>query len=178
MNPDASWPAKAQQGVDVASVRVDWEAHTVTWPHGRRRGQWGPGHDRQAHPVIHMRFARTDCPACPARAHCTQAASQPRTLTIRPRDQPEALQAARQRQTTEEFKQEYARRAGVAGTISQAVRTAGWRRARYIGLAKTPLQNLITAAALNLLRVAAWLAERPLAPTRLSPFAALARGST
>ena len=66
---------------------------------------------------------------------CTQSASQPRTLTIRPRDQHEALQAARQRQTTAEFKQEYARRAGVEGTISQAVRTAGcapcalyWRR--------------------------------------------------
>src|SRR5262245_31808480 len=84
----------------------------------------------------------------------------------------------RQRQMTAEFKQEYARRAGVEGTISQAVRTAGLRRSRYIGLAKTHLQNLITAAALNVLRVAAWLAERPHAPTRLSPFAALARGST
>jgi transposase len=66
----------------------------------------------------------------------------------------------------------------VEGTISQAVRTAGLRRARYIGLAKTHLQHLITAAALNVLRGAAWLAERPHAPTRLSPFAALARGST
>ena len=178
VNPDTSWQAKAQQGFDVASFMVDWDAHTVTCPHGRKSVQWVPGHDCHAHPVIHIRFARTDCQACPARAHCTQAASQPRTLTIRPRDQHEALQAARQRQTTEEFKQEYARRAGVEGTISQAVRTAGWRRARYIGLAKTHLQNLITAAALNLLRVAAWLAERPHAPTRLSPFAALARGST
>src|SRR5262245_17596421 len=87
--------------------------------------------------------------ACPARAPCPQAASQPRTLMIRPRDQHEALQAARQRQTTEECKQAYTRRAGVEGTISQAVRTAGWRRARYMGLAKTPLQNLITAAALH-----------------------------
>lgn len=150
----------------------------VTCPHGRRSVQWVPGHDRHAHTVIHIRCARIACQACPARAHCTQVASPPRTRTIRPRDQHEALQAARQRQTTEEFKQEYARRAGVEGTISQAVRTAGLRRARYSGLAKTPLQNLITAAALNLLRVAAWLAERPHAPRRLSPFAALARGST
>jgi transposase len=96
---------------------------------------------------------------------------------MRPRDQHEALQAARQRQTTTEFKKEYAKRAGVEGTISQAVRTAGLRRSRYIGLAKTHFQNLLTATALNLLRVAAWLAERPHAPTRLSPFAALARGS-
>jgi transposase len=177
VNPDARWQAKAQQGFDVASFVVDWDTHTVTCPHGRRSVQWVPGYDRHAHPVIHMRFARTDCQACPVRAHCTQAASQPRTRTIRPRDQHEALQAARQRQTTEEFKKEYAKRAGVEGTISQAVRTAGLRRSRYIGLAKTHLQNLLTAAALNLLRVAAWLAERPHAPTRLSPFAALAYGS-
>jgi transposase len=178
VNPDASWQAKAHQGFDVASFVVDWDTHTVTCPHGRRSVQWVPGYDRHAHPVIHIRFARTDCQACPARVHCTQAASQPRALTIRPRDQHAALQAARQRQTTEEFKQEYARRAGVEGTISQAVRTAGLRRARYIGLAKTHLQNLITAAALNVLRVGAWLAERPRAPTRFSPFAALMRGST
>ena len=178
VNPDASWQAKAQRGFDVAAFRVDWDTQTVTCPHGRERVLWVPGHDRHAHPVIHVRFARTDCQACPERVHCTQAASQPRTLTIRPRAQHEALQAARQRQTTEEFKKDYARRAGVEGTISQAVRTAGLRRARYIGLAKTPLQNLLTAAALNLVRVAAWLAERSYAPTRLSPFAALARGST
>jgi transposase len=177
VNPDASWQAKAQQGFDVASCVVDWDTHTVTCPHRRESVLWVPGHDRHAHPVIHMRFARTDCHACPARADCPQSASQPRTLTIRPRDQHEALQAARQRQTTEEFKQAYARRAGVEGTISQAVRTTGLRRACYIGLAKTHLQNLVTAAALHLLRVAAWLTERPRAQTRLSPFAALAGGS-
>jgi transposase len=135
---------------------------------------WVPGHDRHEHPVIHIRFARTDCQDCAARATCTQSVSQPRTLTIRPRDQHEALQAARQRQTTGAFKREYAKRAGVEGTISQVVRAADLRHARYIGVAKTHLQNMITAAALNLLRVAAWLAERPRAPTRQSPFAALA----
>ena len=51
---------------------------------------------------------------------------------------------------------------------------ADLRRSRYLGLAKTHLQNLITAAAINLQRVAAWLDEQPLAQTRQSPFAALA----
>ena len=40
-------------------------------------------------------------------------------------------------------------------------------------LAKIGLQHLATAAALNLDRLAAWLTERPLAPTRVSRFAAL-----
>lgn len=60
---------------------------------------------------------------------------------------------------------------------SHAVRAADLRRSRYLGLAKTSLQNLVTAAALNLLRVATWLAEWPRAQTRHALFAALASSS-
>ncbi len=67
----------------------------------------------------------------------------------------------------------YAQRQGVESTLSQGVRAFGLRQARYRGLAKTGLQNVATAAALNLDRLAAWLAHRPLAPTRISRFAAL-----
>jgi hypothetical protein len=35
------------------------------------------------------------------------------------------------------------------------------------------LQQILTAVALNLIRIAEWLAERPLAKTRVSAFAAL-----
>lgn len=178
MNPDASWQAKAQQGFGVASFVVEWDTPTVTCPNGRRRVLWRPTHDRHAHPVIPSRLARADCQACAVRAPCPQSAAHPRMGTLRTRDQYEALQAARQRQTTAAFKKEDARRAGVAGTIAQAVRATDLRRARYIGVAKTPRHNLVSAAARNVLRVAAWLGERPRAQTRLSPFAALASGST
>jgi hypothetical protein len=47
------------------------------------------------------------------------------------------------------------------------------RRARYIGLAKTQLQHVVTAAAMNLVRLGAWLAGTPLARTRHSAFARL-----
>ena len=67
----------------------------------------------------------------------------------------------------------YAQRQGVESTLSQGVRAFGLRQARYRGLAKTGLQNVATAAALNLDRLTAWLAQRPLAPTRISRFAAL-----
>src|SRR5574341_311230 len=58
------------------------------------------------------------------------------------------LLQARQRQQTAAFKAVYAQRAGVEGTISQAVAARGMRRSRYIGLAKTRLQHLLTAAAI------------------------------
>ena len=54
------------------------------------------------------------------------------------------------------------------------MRAFGLRRARYRGPARTGLQHIATAAALNLDRLAAWFAGRPLAPTRTSHFAALA----
>jgi transposase len=48
------------------------------------------------------------------------------------------------------------------------------RRTRYIGLAKTHLQHVITAAAINLKRIGDWLNDVPHATTRTSTFAALA----
>jgi hypothetical protein len=44
------------------------------------------------------------------------------------------------------------------------------RRTRYWGLAKTHLQHLATAAAMDLVRVSQWLANVPLAKTRKSAF--------
>ena len=97
-----------------------------------------------------------------------------REVTLIPEAAYLALQLARQRQRTDTFAQRYALRAGVEGTLSQAVNTLDLRRARYFGLAKTHLQHLLTAAALNLLRVANWLLGVPRAKTRRSHFAALA----
>ena len=67
----------------------------------------------------------------------------------------------------------YALRQGIKGTLSQTVRGFGLRCTRYRGLAKVHLQHVATAAALDLDRIAAWLQGRPLAPTRISRFAAL-----
>ena len=62
----------------------------------------------------------------------------------------------------------YARRAGIEGRISQGVHTGDLRRSRYIGEVKTRLMHLLVAAALNFMRVAAWLAELPRSRTRQS----------
>jgi transposase len=77
-------------------------------------------------------------------------------------------------QKTETFRQRYRKRAGVEGTVSQGTRAFDWRRTRYIGLAKTHLQYLFTAAAINLTRVVLWLQGIEVAQTRRSTFAALA----
>jgi transposase len=48
------------------------------------------------------------------------------------------------------------------------------RNCRYIGLAKTHLQHVVTAAAMNVVRAINWLEGVPLAKARQSHFAKLA----
>ncbi len=104
---------------------------------------------------------------------CTHSITAPRELTLHPREAHLALIAARREQRRPDFKEHYDKRAGIEGTISQTVYGLDMRRSRYIGLAKTHLQHVLTATAINLIRVGAWLEEIPLAKTRRSPFVAL-----
>ena len=97
----------------------------------------------------------------------------PRMLNFHPQAQYEALQRARARFMSEAGQELYKRRAGVEGTISQGVRAFGMRRSRYRGLNKTHLQDVATAAAINMDRLVAWFDGRPLSKTRTSRFAAL-----
>ena len=107
---------------------------------------------------------------------CTTAKDAPRQLTVRPQAHHEAIQIARQRQATPEFKEKYALRSGVESTLSQGVRRFDLRQSRYIGLARTHLQQLLTAMAMNVVRVLAWLWGEPLRERRRKPghFAPLA----
>src|SRR4030095_1563598 len=81
----------------------------------------------------------------------------------------EAMQMARARQQREEYKEQYKARAGIEGTISQAVRVTKLRDARYRGILKTRLQHYATASAINILRLGAWWLGRPRERTRQSP---------
>ena len=101
----------------------------------------------------------------------TSAKGRRRTVNIKPKELHEALQQNRRREKTEGFKKEYSSRAGVEGTISQGVRAFGLRRSRYIGMAKTRLQHLATATAINLERLSDWLAGIDREKTRRSAFA-------
>jgi transposase len=97
----------------------------------------------------------------------------PRSLTLHPQHQQEALQQARQRQATPEWRQDYNIRAGVEGSISQAITAFGLRQNRYRGLVKTQFQHLAIATAINLKRLWSWSQRVPLASTRTSHFASL-----
>jgi transposase len=143
----------------------------VRCPQGKSSTAWKESVDNTGSPLIMVYFRRQDCQACSARDLCTRASR--RVVGFRPRDQYDALQAARQRHASVAGKQLYNRRAGIEGTISQGVRAFGLRLCRYRGLAKTRLQHIATAAAINIDRLIAWSNEIPQAQTRTSRFARL-----
>jgi len=172
--PDSSWQAKAGQGFDISCFVIDWQAQQVTCPRGRVSQSWRRRTTPSRHEMIEVHFARADCRACPSRAQCTRGETNPRLLKFRLQPEHEALQAARRRQVSAEFKARYKIRAGIEGTVSQGTRSFDLRHSRYIGLAKTHLQHVATATAMNVTRVVTWLREPHKARTRQSRFAALA----
>lgn len=174
---DRGWQAKAKAGFDGAAFQLDWERQVATCPRGRQSIRWGETHTARQRTMIHVDFAASDCFDCPVRSACTRAQTIPRSLTLQPRAEHEAMQLARARQETPAFKLQYARRAGIEGTFSQGVQSCGLRRSRYRGKAKTHLQHIATATAINVSRLTNWLNEVPLAKTRRSRFAVLAPAS-
>jgi transposase len=170
---DPAWQAHTSNGITIPQFGLDWEAQQAICPEGKVSRTWNTAQDAHGNAMVVIGFHRQDCQACPRQADCTKAKSGARTISIRPREQHEAIQQARARQQTPEFHAQYARRAGVEGTFTQGNRHSDLRHARYIGLAKVHLQHLITAIALNLMRAIAWLAEVPRATTRTSAFATL-----
>ena len=175
MGGGGSWQAKAGKGFDVSRFTVDWEKRTLTCPEGQVSQNWHQRHEKYGHAYWEIRFEPAACRICPHLSECTRSKRGVRTVCIRPQVEYETLKTVRERQTTQSFKDKYKKRAGIEGTISQGVRTFGLRRSRYIGLAKTRLQHLVTAAAMNLTRVVAWWrnGEAGLPPYG-SPFAKLA----
>jgi transposase len=172
-NANHSWQARAQNGYATTDFVLDWQTGTARCPQGQTSVKWTPTTNRHGQPVVVVRFDQATCRTCPARALCVRSAQSPRGLSIRPQAEYESLRTARARQLTPDFRAIYATRAGIEGTLSQAVRNSGLRRSRYIGLAKTHLQHLLTATAINLLRAAAWLMGQPRAKTRSPAFAKL-----
>lgn len=176
--PDVSWQARSPDGLALAQFQIDCAAQRAVCPQGQAASRWTTTTGEDGRPEVQIAFPPAVCQACAVRANCTRSTTGGRTLKLSAAH--EVLQLARQTQRTAAFQQEYARRVGIEGTISALVRTQGAGRARYHGLGKTQVQNLLTAIAVNLHRAARWLlGDRPgttrppgltcLAPAQLAP---------
>lgn len=171
---DPSWQARAGAGFDQRHFVINWEREVVTCPAGKQSVSWLPLDDGRGSASHFVRFARADCTACSSREQCTHATRTGRQLTLDTQERYTLLAHARRWQQSDAFKTLYALRSGAESLISQAVRACEVRRARYLGQARIQLQHVITAVAINLICVVAWLRKPEQTPARSSAFARLA----
>lgn len=172
-----SWQDRVEGAFNHTQFQIDWDKRIVTCPNHKTSARCSERKTWRGTPSFTFVFDKEDCLPCLLRVHCSRAKNVGRTLTLYPKKQYEAQLAARQRQQTPEFKKLYGERAGIESTMSQGVRRTRLRYARYIGLVRTHLQQIASAAAINLARLFNWLiGERPKV-TRISPFLTFAAQS-
>jgi hypothetical protein len=173
--PNCHWQAHADEGFAIEHFEIDWDREQATGPEGHTSLSWTPAIDNRHSPVIKIKCSSRDCRPCVSRSRCFRSGkrSARRSLTVRPKEPHQALQAARQREQSADFSTLDANRAGVEGPLSRGIRTCRLRRTRYIGLRKTRLAHLLTAVALNFLRLGEWFAGVQSAQTRQFAFVEL-----
>ncbi|MGI8313136.1 IS1182 family transposase [Saccharopolyspora hattusasensis] len=164
---DHSPQARAGAGFDRTRFTIDFDREQATCPQGQTSSTWNPATQRGTDTIV-ITFATATCGPCPVREQCTTSRTRRRQITVHPRAVHEAQRAARADQETKDWQAEYALRAGVEGTIRQGIAVTDLRHARYRGLAKTHLQHVFSAVALNLIRLDAWWNGHPLDRTRTS----------
>jgi transposase len=173
LNP--SWQTRTG-GFDQTQFQIDWSNQIAVCPEGRRSVYWHEyqTNERYSRPVVMVRFKPKDCRDCSNRDKCVKSKSgAARSLHLPPQSLYQALEATRNLLISEDGRREYQNRAGIEGTLSQAVRRGSFRRSRYRGLQKTHLQEVATATGINLLRTINFMQGKRLAKTRVSRFAKL-----
>ncbi len=155
-------PAPRKEGrFSVEDFQIDVEQRTALCPAGKLNTQCSRLVEEATGKVDYRFEFSTQCHDCPLRERCLGKDQRHRTLVVG--EHHTVLQARRQEQQTQEFKQRMKHRNGIEGTQSELVRGHGLRRARYRGLAKVKLQNYFIGAACNVkrwLRREAWLLQQ------------------
>lgn len=166
-------PHRKAKGFGLEKFKIDWDHEVVTCPAGKQSARWRPEVAKVDVERIRVNFVPADCRACPLNKQCSKNTERVgRALTLLPREQYEAREEVKRKQSTPEWLSNYQIRSGSEGTFSQGV-SAGLRQSRFQSLKKNHLQNVALAAGMNLQRLSDWFDEIPRARTRTSRFAAL-----
>jgi len=134
----------------AAEFQVNVEERQAICPAGKASPQCSRLVEESTGKVSYRFEFSTQCHDCPLRDRCLGKDQRHRTLVVG--EHHTALQARRQEQQTDAFKQRMKHRNAIEGTQSELVRAHGLRRARYRGLAKAKLQNYFIGAACNVKR--------------------------
>ncbi|MER5915757.1 IS1182 family transposase [Streptomyces sp. NPDC001982] len=146
---------RTQEGFARDDFRIDFDRREVTCPNGEVSRNWHgpyPTSSPTAAPLIVVRFTKGQCDPCPLRQRCTTSSGGARNVGFPPRELLELQVHNRAEQQTPAWKEHYAVRSGIEGTINELAHGHGMRRCRYRGQAKAHVQLVLTAVAINVER--------------------------
>ncbi|MEO3807314.1 IS1182 family transposase [Nonomuraea sp. B1E8] len=150
LHTNNSWQHRTQPGFSRDAFTIDYDRRQVTCPNGKTSGDWIEP-PAQA-PYLVVKFDRRLCDPCADRSRCTRS-KEGRSVTFLPRDLHKLQASNRQDQQDSAWLRTYGSRSGVEGTINEFVNAHRARDCRYRGLAKTHVQHVLTAIAVNVERL-------------------------
>jgi transposase len=141
-------------GFRLEDFQIDLHHRRAVCPQGHLAGVFNAS--SQDDVAFHIRFGKV-CQTCPVKHLCTTS-KRGRSLEISPYH--EQLTKRRQAQQTTSFAREMYARSRIESTICELMRKHGLRQSRYRGQHKVRLQAAFTAVAVNLKRLARYLAQQ------------------
>jgi len=162
-------PAPRKEGRYCAEdFRVHIQKRHAICPAGKKSTQCSSLRSAKTRRLDYRFEWSTHCRQCPLGKKCLGPGQKHRTLVVG--QYHEYLQARRREQTTARFQRQCEQRNALEGTLSELKRGHGMSRARYRGLVKVRLQNLLTATACNIKR---WIRREQWKTRQLCPCAPL-----
>lgn len=143
-------------GYTKEKFEIDLKNGTVTCPEGNvKKFEAEKVLQQRKQTMVH--FSEKTCRDCPQREKCTQC-KDGRRILIHPYE--DKLHEQRMYQKTEEFKEDYNKRANVERTISH-VTAHGGRKSRYKGKKKTKWQLIMASINHNIKMVMGYIKNKP-----------------
>ena len=146
---NSSKQAKANDGFAKQNFIIDFDRREVTCPNGKVSGNRNETPAMAPYTVV--RFGKRQCGPRPEKAKCTTGEA--RTINFLPRRVHELQERNRDDQQDSAGRRLYALRSGAEGTIAEFTDGHRARHCRYHGMAKTHVQHVLTAIAVNIERL-------------------------
>ena len=148
IGPAQSSPKRDPQRLASEDFTIDIAQRQAICPGGHAATNCSRLEEKEKQRVNYrFEWLKKICLACLLRERCVGENQNHRTLLVG--QYHNALQARRQEQKTDAFKEKTKRRNAIEGTHSELMRAHGLKRARYRGLAKVSLQNYLIGTACN-----------------------------
>jgi IS5 family transposase len=146
-------PPKSQPASETFSPEdfiEDAESRTVTCPAGKKSRYRQRDSKNRA---TTYRFARVDCEACPLLGQCMNNGPKHFGRNVRKNDYDKEYRRVRERATTEDYATVRSEHPKVERKLGEMVNRHGGRRARYRGIEKVSIQQMMACTATNVKRI-------------------------